>query len=337
MKSAVVQVGLGLLLTMSIAMAQSIPMDPLPSWNNGAIKQNIIHFVQQVTDKNNSQYVTPQDRIATFDNDGTLWLEQPIYTQAIYVIDRVKELAIKHPEWKTQQPFQAILENNQKEITNFTTQDFEKVLAVTHSGMTVEDFQTIVKNWLLSARNPHFNRPYTSLTYQPMLELMRYLKANDFKIYIVTGGGQDFVRTFASQIYNVPVDQVIGSTIKAKYTYQNGKPVLIKTPEVLIIDDKEGKPEAINLFIGRKPILAIGNSDGDRQMLEWTSSQSGPFWVALVHHDDAVREYAYGPNSKIGTFSDSLMTEANTNNWNIISMKNDWKVIFPSQNDTPQG
>lgn len=331
MKNAIVKAGLVILLTMNLAvtMADSIKTDPLPSWTNGVVKQNIINFIQNITEKNNSLYVPPRDRVATIDNDGTLWVEQPIYTQVIFTMDRVKELSPKHPEWKTQQPFQAILDNNHKEIANFTIQDFEKILAVTHSGIPVDDFQIVVKQWLSSAKNPRFNRPYTTLIYQPMLELMNYLKANHFKIYIVTGDGQDFVRAFANHAYQIPNEQIIGSAIKTKYTYQDNKPVLIKLPEVLIVDDKQGKPEAINLFIGRKPILAIGNSDGDRQMLEWTASRSGPYFVALIHHDDALREYAYGSKSRIGTFSDSLMTEAKTRNWNIISMKNDWKVIFP--------
>lgn len=331
MKNAIVKIVfvIFLMLNQSVTMADSNKTDPLPSWANGVVKQNIIKFVQNVTEKNNTLYVPPQYRIATIDNDGTLWVEQPIYTQAIFAMDRIKKLSPKHPEWKTKQPFKSFLDNNQKEIAKFTVQDFEKILAVTHSGMTVDEFQLIVKKWLLSAKNPHFKRPYTTLVYQPMLELMNYLKANHFKVYIVTGGGQDFVRAYAKHSYDIPIDQIIGSATKTKFIYKNTKPVLIKLPEVLLVDDKQGKPEAINLFIGRKPILAIGNSDGDRQMLEWTASRSGPYFVALVHHDDALREYAYGPKSKIGTFSDSLMKEAKAKNWNIISMKNDWKVIFP--------
>lgn len=303
--------------------------DPLPSWNDGKIKQNIIQFVRAVTDKTNTHYVTPETRIATFDNDGTLWLEQPIYTEAVFMFDRVKKLAPKHPEWKTQKPFSYVLSGDKKALAGLDIHDIEKLIAATHAGMNVEDFNQIVKNWIDTAVNPHFNRHYTQLIYQPMLEVMQYLRDNHFKVYIVTGGGQDFVRAFSGKTYAVYSEKVIGSTGKTKYTYQNGKPVLMKLPEVLFIDDKAGKPEAINLFIGRKPIIAFGNSDGDREMLEWTQSNPNKHLMLLVHHDDAKREYAYGPESKVGTFSNSLLDEANKNDWQVISMKNDWKVIFP--------
>ena len=304
--------------------------DPLPSWNDdSAIKKNIIQFVKDVTNKNNSHYVSPENRIATFDNDGTLWVEQPIYTQFIFASDRIKKLASQHPEWKNQLPYKAILENDYKTQMKFTVQDFAHILAVTHSGMSVGEFQKIAKNWIKTAENPHFKQHYNKLIYQPMLEVMNYLRENKFKVYIVTGGGQDFVRAFSEATYAVPSEQVIGTAGKTKYIYQNKKPVLIKTPEVLIVDDKTGKPEAIDLFIGKKPIIAFGNSDGDRQMLEWTQSNEGKHLMLLVHHDDAKREYAYDIQSKVGTFSSSLMNEAKQNHWDIISMQHDWKVIFP--------
>lgn len=304
--------------------------DPLPSWNDGPIKKNILDFVATVTDKNNPAYVPPKDRIATFDNDGTLWLEQPVYTQFIFVFDRIKKLAAENPTWKTKPPFSTILSGNKAALVKLTMHDVETLLATTHTGMTVEEFKKIVENWITTAENPRFKKHYTQLIYQPMLEVMQYLRANHFKVYIVTGGGQDFVRAFAEKTYSVAPEEVIGSAGKTQYTYRNKQPVLIKKPEVLLIDDKKGKPEAINLFIGKKPIISFGNSDGDREMLEWTQSNSAKHLMLLVHHDDAKREYAYGADSKIGTFSNSLMAEAKQNDWQVISMKQDWKVIFPA-------
>ena len=300
--------------------------DPLPSWNNGTIKKNIIQFVQDVTDKTNKNYVSPEERIATIDDDGTLWVEQPVYTQVIFMLSRLKELAIKHPEWKQQEPFKSVLNNNYK---NLTSEDMARIFAVTSSGMSVEDYHNIAKKWLNIAENPHFKHHYTDLTYQPMIEVINYLHQNNFKVYIVSGGGQDFMRAFSQGAYDIPPEQVIGSTSKTQYVYQDNKPALIRIPQVLFISDKTGKPEAINLFIGKKPIIAFGNSDGDKQMLEWTQSNSGKTLMLLVHHDDAKREYAYDTQSKIGTFPTSLFDEAKKNNWRIISMKNDWKTIFP--------
>ncbi|TAK76511.1 MAG: haloacid dehalogenase-like hydrolase [Gammaproteobacteria bacterium] len=282
---------------------------PLPSWNEGPVKQSIIQFVEEVTNKNSSYYVPPEDRIATFDNDGTMWLEQPMYTEVIFALDRL-------PEWKNQ-------------YNKLTIQAIHHAMAVTHSGMSVEDFKTIEKKWLATTKNPRYQRYYTELIYQPMLEVMEYLRQNQFKVYIVSGGGQDFIRTYSEEIYHVPIENVIGTTEKTKYVYQSKQPQLIKVPEILFIDDNEGKPVGINLFIGKKPIIAFGNSDGDRQMLEWTQSGQGKRLMLLVHHDDAKREYAYDTKSKVGTFSASLIKEAAKNHWQVISMKNDWKVIFP--------
>lgn len=310
-------------------LALSEDADPLPTWQEGQVKQAIIDFVQEVTDPNNPGYVPPAERIATIDNDGTLWVEQPLYTQTIFAIDRVKALASQHPEWATTEPFQTILNGDMKAIAALSPQDLAKIIATTHAGMTVEAFHQLVKDWLSTAVNPHFNRPYTELVYQPMLELMAYLRANGFKIYIVTGGGQEFVRVFADHLYDVLPENIIGSAGKTDYTYQNGQPVLIKLSDVELIDDKEGKPEAINLFIGRKPIIAIGNSDGDQQMLEWAKSAGKDTLAILIHHDDAVREFAYDTDSKIGTFSAALMQEAEKNGWQIVSMAKDWKIIFP--------
>jgi phosphoglycolate phosphatase-like HAD superfamily hydrolase len=303
--------------------------DPLPSWQDRQVKKDLINFVHEVTDKNNKSYVVPSDRIATIDNDGTLWLEQPMYTEIIFAMQNIKSLSAQHPEWKSQLPFKAIINNDHAQQEKFTKQDIEKIIAVTHSGMTVEDFNRAVKDWLATAKNPKFKRHYTELVYKPMLEVVNYLLANNFKVYIVSGGGQDFIRVFSQRVYDIPVEQVIGTAGKTKYTYSNGQVKLTKLPNLLLIDDSAGKPEAIHLFIGKKPIIAFGNSDGDRQMLEWTQANKNKHLMLLVHHDDAQREYAYGPQSKVGRFSDSLMQEALKNHWDVISMKNDWKVVFP--------
>jgi phosphoglycolate phosphatase-like HAD superfamily hydrolase len=302
----------------------------LPSWNNTGPKKAIIDFVERVTKEGSRDFVQPEERFATFDNDGTLWVEQPIYTQVTFAIDEVIAQAPQHPEWRGAEPFKSILAHDREAMLRFSIQDFEKVVAVTHSGMTVQQFQEIVKNWLAEAKHPRFKRPYTECVYQPMLELMQYLRANGFKIYIVTGGGQEFVRAFAQQTYGVPAEQVVGSMGKVRYEYDKaGRPELIKLPEVLLIDDKTGKPEGINMVIGHRPLAAFGNSTGDQQMLEYTGAGNGARLMMLVHHDDAKREYAYGAESKIGTFSDALMAEAKEKGWIVITMKDDWKTIFP--------
>lgn len=304
--------------------------DALPSWNDTAPKKAIIDFIDRLTKTGSPDFVKAEDRIATFDNDGTLWVEQPNYTQVTFAIDQVVAMAPQHPEWRETEPFKAILAHDREAMLRFSIQDFEKVVAVTHSGMTVRQFQEIVKKWLVEAKHPRFKRPYTECVYQPMLELMQYLRNNGFKTYIVTGGGQEFVRAFAGQTYGVPPEQVVGSMGKVKYEYdKDGKPELIKLPEVLLIDDKTGKPEGINMVIGRRPHGAFGNSTGDQQMLEYTGAGDGPRLMMLVHHDDAKREYAYGAESKIGTFSDALMAEAKKKGWIVISMKDDWKIVFP--------
>src|SRR6266480_2598322 len=304
--------------------------DQLPSWNDTAPKKAITAFVERVTKEGSPDFVKPEERIATFDNDGTLWVEQPNYTQVTFAIDEVVAMAPQHPEWREGEPFKSILAHDREAMLRFSIQDFEKVVAVTHSGMTVQQFQEIVKKWLAKAKHPRFKRPYTECVYQPMIELMQYLRANGFKTYIVTGGGQELVRAFAGQTYGVPPEQVVGSMSKVKYEYdKEGRPELIKLPEVLLIDDKTGKPEGINMVIGRRPQAAFGNSTGDQQMLEYTGAGTGTRLMMLVHHDDAKREYAYGAESKIGTFSDALMAEAKKKGWVVISMKDDWATIFP--------
>ena len=305
-----------LVAALALALALNVictarAQDPLSSWNEGATKKAIVEFVARATKEGSADFVPVPERIATFDNDGTLWCEQPIYVQVQFAIDRVRELAPKHPEWKSTEPFKSILADNKQALATLSIQDFAKVAAVSHTGITVEEFQAVVKKWLATAEHPRFHRRYTDLVYQPMLELLKYLRANQFKTFIVTGGGQDFVRVFADQVYGVPPEQVVGSAGKTRYEYgKNGQPMLMKLPEVFLIDDHAGKPEGINLFIGRRPVAAFGNSTGDQQMLEWTQAGhdekigKGPRLLMLVHHDDAQREYAYGPESKVGTFSD---------------------------------
>ena len=319
------------LLVTSSAMSQQGVADPLPSWNPGPAKTAILDFVRGSTDEASPQYVSPSQRIATFDQDGTLWVEHPIYTQAMFAVDRVKALAPIHPEWRDKEPFKSILTGDREAMSKLAGQDLAHLIGFTHSGMTVEDFQAIVKEWLRTAKHPRFHRPYTELVFQPMLEVIQYFRAQGFRVYIVSGGGQEFIRAYAESVYGVPPEQVIGSAGRTKFTYdKDGKPILLKLPEILLVDDHAGKPESINLIIGRRPVAAFGNSDGDQQMLEWTQAGQGARLMMLVHHDDASREYAYGPNSQIGKFSDALMTEANQRGWTVISMKNDWNRVFPS-------
>ncbi len=307
----------------------------LPSWKEGAAKQAIMEFVHATCDLGSPKYVQPADRIATFDQDGTLWVEHPLYVQAIFALDRVKELAPAHPEWKNKEPFQAIMSDDKKAIAKFAEHDWELIIAATHSGMSTDNFSQIASHWLASAKHPRFNQPYTKLVFQPMLEVMEYLRVNGFKIYIVTGGGQEFVRVYGQPVYGIPPEQIIGSSIATKYEYQqNGTPILMRLPKVFFITNFDGKAIGINLFIGKRPYAAFGNSDGDREMLEWTQAGPGTRLMMLVLHDDAEREYAYGPadglpDTTVGTFSDALMAEAKKRNWTVISMKNDWKRIFP--------
>jgi phosphoglycolate phosphatase-like HAD superfamily hydrolase len=303
---------------------------PLASWNDGPTKQAIMTFVRVTTDRSSPQYVAPDDRIATFDNDGTLWVEHPLYTQAVFALDRVGALAAQHPEWKTTEPFKSVLDRDEAAIEKFSEADWEKIVAATHSGMTVEAFNDIAADWLAKATDKRFKRHYTELVYQPMLELLSYLRENGYKTYIVTGGGQDFVRAFSPRVYGVPPEQVVGTAGRTKFTVgEGGKAELLKAPDILYIDDKTGKPEGIHLVIGRRPRAAFGNSDGDEQMLQWTQAGDGARLMLLVHHDDARREYAYGADSKVGTFSDSLMDVAKKGGWTVVSMKNDWRRIFP--------
>ena len=307
--------------------------DPLPSWNSGPAKQAILKFVQKTTDKSSSEFVPPAERIATFDNDGTLWTEHPMYTQLAFALDRIKALAPQHPEWKTQQPFKAVLDNDLEALATAGEKGLLELIMASHASMSTADFEATVTDWFAKARHPRFQRPYTELAYQPMLELLAYLRANGFKTYIVSGGGIEFMRPMTEAVYGIPPEQVIGSSIKTQYEIQDGKPVLMRLPKIDFIDDKTGKPIGINKFIGRRPIAAFGNSVGDREMLEWTGAGSGARLMMLVFHDDAKREYAYGPanglpDTKFGTFTQSLMDEAEKKDWVVIRMKSDWKRVF---------
>jgi len=303
--------------------------DPLPSWNDGPAKQSIINFVTKVTKAGSPDFVPVPERIATFDNDGTLWSEQPMYFQLLFAVDRVKALAPQHPEWQTQEPFASLLKGDMKGVMAGGEKALLELVMATHAGMTTEEFDKTVKDWLATARHPKTGKRYTEMVYQPMLEVLTYLRANGFKTFIVSGGGIEFMRPWTEKVYGVPPEQVVGSSIKTQWETRSGKPALVRLPEINFIDDKTGKPVGINSHIGRRPISAFGNSDGDRQMLEWTQAGDGARLMVLVHHDDAKREWAYGPESKIGTFSDALMAEANQQGWTVVSMKNDWKKIYP--------
>ena len=302
--------------------------DWLPSWNEGPAKMAILSFVDKVTKDGSPDFVPPAQRIATFDNDGTLWAEQPMYTQFLFALHSIGVLAPQHAEWKDKEPFASLLKGDVKAALEGGERAMLEIVMTTHAGMTTEEFEKIVKDWIATAKHPKTGRLYTEMVYQPMLELLAYLRANGFKTFIVSGGGIEFMRPWAERVYGVPPEQVVGSSIKTKFEMRGGKPVLMRLPELNFIDDKTGKPVGINEHIGRRPIAAFGNSDGDHQMLEWTQAGSGPRLMMLVHHDDAQREFAYGAESKIGTFSDALMAEAKKSGWTVISMKSDWRRVF---------
>lgn len=303
--------------------------DPLPSWNDTNARKSIIDFVTKVTTAGGPEYVPPAERIATFDNDGTLWNEQPLYVQFVFALDRVKALAPQHPEWRRTQPYKAILEGDTKALLASGAEGLAKVMAVTHTGMTTDEFRATVLDWIGSARHPRFQKAYTDLVYQPMLELLAYLRANEFKTYIVSGGGVEFMRPWTERVYGIPPEQVVGSMGKLKYELVEGKPVLRKLPEIALVDDKAGKPVGIQEMIGRRPVFAAGNSDGDFEMLQWTTSGPGPRFAMIVHHTDAEREYAYDRNSSIGRL-DRALDEAPMVGWLVVETQNDWKVIYPS-------
>jgi phosphoglycolate phosphatase-like HAD superfamily hydrolase len=300
----------------------------LPSWNDGQAKQAITSFVAKVTKPGTSDFVPVAERIAVFDNDGTLWAEQPLYFQFFFAIDRVKALSPQHPQWQDKEPFAALLKGDLKAALAGGERAMVEIIAATHANLTTEEFEGVVKNWLATAKHPKTGRPYTQMVYQPMLELLAYLRAHGFKTFIVSGGGIEFMRAFAEKTYGIPPEQVIGSSGKLKFEMRGGKPVLVKLPQVDFIDDKDGKPVGIQKFIGRRPIAAFGNSDGDLQMLQWTTAGSGPRFALYVHHTDAEREWAYDRQSSIGRLDQGL-TEAQAQGWTVVSMKADWKTIFP--------
>ena len=308
--------------------------DPLPSWNDGQAKQVIMAFVQATTTQGSPVFVPPEARIATFDQDGTLWVEHPMYSQVVYCLERVPAVVAKKPELKNVEPFKTVLSGNREAMAKLSLRDLEKILAVTLTGMPVEEFNAEAKKWTQSAKDSRWKRPYTELTYLPMQEVLRYLRANGYKTYIVTGGGQDFVRVYSDQVYGVPPEQVVGTAGGTKYGYdKDGKPFLTKEPKLLLNDNNAGKPEGIHLMIGRRPYAAFGNSTGDRQMLEYTWAGDGARLAMLVLHDDDKREYAYGPaqglpDTKVGAFTQALYDEAKKKGWTVISMKSDWKRIF---------
>jgi phosphoserine phosphatase len=308
----------------SPALAQ---VDPLPSWNEGPARKAIVAFVEKVTREGGPDFVPPPDRIATFDNDGTLWTEKPIYVQASFALDRLKALSGSHPEWQDKPFFKAVLDGDMKTIVAGTPRDWVEVVAASHAGMTAEEFERIVTDWLATAKHPRFGRPYTELVYQPMLELLAYLRANGFKTYIVSGGGVEFMRPWAEKVYGVPPEQVLGSAIKLKYELRDGRPVLLRLPEIEFVDDKAGKPENIQRIIGRRPIAAFGNSDGDYEMLRWTTAGPGPRLGLIVHHTDAAREWAYDRDSTTGRLSKAL-DDAPAHGWVFVNMKSDWKKVY---------
>jgi phosphoserine phosphatase len=307
---------------------QEISDDPLPSWNDGAAKQAIIQFVGKVTDESGPAFMPPAERIAVFDNDGTLWSEQPAYFQLLFAIDRIRVLAPERPEWVTTQPFKAVLENDMEALMASGHEGLFQLVMASHAGMTTVEFEQIVEDWIATARHPRFERLFTECVYQPMLELLSYLRANDFKTFIISGGGIEFMRPWTEDVYGIPPENVVGSVIRTNYEMQDGAPVLMRLPEIDFIDDKAGKPVGIHRFIGRRPAAAFGNSDGDLQMLQWTAAGDGERFMLLLHHTDAEREWAYDRDSHVGRL-DKALDEARKRGWTVVDMKRDWNVIYP--------
>jgi len=316
------------LIVLFMILPPTLAADPLPSWSESASKTAIVAFVELVTEEGSPDFVPPAERIAVFDNDGTLWAEKPAYSQLIYAVDRVKAMAPSHPEWKDEQPFKGILDNDLESALAGGEEALMKIIMATHAGMTTEEFETEVADWLEMARHPETGKPYTEMVYQPMLEVLDYLRANGFKTFIVSGGGVEFMRVFSEEVYGVPPEQVVGSSIKTEFQMRDGEPALLRIPELNFIDDKAGKPVGINLHIGRRPIAAFGNSDGDLQMLQWTTTGEGPRLGVIVHHTDAEREWAYDRKSHVGQL-DQALDEAPDRGWVVVDMKADWEVIYP--------
>lgn len=320
-------VAVAFVLALTLTATVTFAADPLPSWNNGKAKQAIIEFVAKVTKAGSPDFVPPAERIATFDNDGTLWAEQPMYVQLAFALDQVKVLAVQHPEWKDKEPFASLLKGDLKNALAGGEPALAQVVMAIHAGMTTDEFDETVRHWLASAKHPRTGRPYSEMAYQPMLEVLTYLRANGFKTFIVSGGGVDFMRVFSERVYGIPPEQVVGSTGKVKFELRDGSPVLIKLPEIQFVDDNVGKPVGIHQFIGRRPLMAFGNSDGDLQMLQWTAAGNGARFCLYVHHTDAEREWAYDRTSHIGQL-DKGLDEANAKGWIVVDMKKDWKRVF---------
>jgi hypothetical protein len=317
-------------LACALTVTSARAADPLPSWNEGKSKQSITTFVEKVTKEGSADFVPPAERIATFDNDGCLWAEQPMYFQFFFALDRIKILAPRHPEWKDKEPFASLLKGDMKAALAGGEASLVQIVMATHAGLTTEEFEKAVTDWMATAKHPKTGKPFTEMVYQPMVELLAYLRANGFKTFIVSGGGIEFMRPWTEKVYGIPPEQVIGSSGGLKYELRDGKPVLVKLPEIAHNDDKEGKPVGIQRHIGRRPIMAFGNSDGDLQMLQWTAAGAGPRFCLYVHHDDAEREWAYDRESHIGKL-DKGLDEAAAKNWTVVSMKGDWKSIFPPE------
>lgn len=330
MQSAIKAVLLSFVIAASVP-AQAQSADPLPSWNDGAVKTGIVSFVHAVTDPGGKDFVPPTERIATFDNDGTLWSEQPLYFQFVFMLEQVKAAAPKHPEWKDNEAFKALVAHDMAALARLGQRPILELLAVANSGMSVEAYDKTVRDWLSTARHPKFKRPYTDLVYKPMQELLAYLRANGFKTFIVSGGSVEFMRPWVEQAYGIPPEQVVGTQQEIEFTLQDGKPVLMREPKIAFVDDGPGKPVGIYRHIGRRPIAAFGNSDGDQQMLEITAAGAGKRLALLVHHDDADREFAYDRTSHIGKL-DKAWDEAQAKGWAVVSMKSDWKRIYPFEN-----
>ena len=319
--------GLALLFSLALPLLAQAN-EPLPSWNDGPAKKSIIEFVQTVTDQTSKDFVKPADRIAVFDNDGTLWSEQPAYFELLFAFDEVKRNAAQHPEWNTTQPFKAVLESDHQALAASGMEGLLKIVGATHTGMTTEAFDDYAKTWLSQARHPKTGKPYTEMIFQPMLEMLDYLRKQDFKTYIVSGGDTAFMRAFAEKVYGIPPEQVIGTTFVTSFQYKDGQASIVRTPKLAHNDDGPGKPESIDAVIGKRPILAFGNSDGDLQMLQWTAAGSGKRFMGLVHHTDAKREWAYDRQSDIGRLNKAL-DEANSRGWTVVDMASEWRRIYP--------
>ncbi|MBM68474.1 MAG: haloacid dehalogenase [Haliea sp.] len=326
------QLTAAMVLLLAALSATAAEPDPLPSWQEGATKSSITAFVERVTETGSEDYIPPAERIATFDNDGNLWAEQPMYFQLFFAIDRVKALAPQHPEWESQEPFASLLKGDVKAALAGGMPAINELIMTTHAGMTTDEFAVLVRDWIANARHPETGRLFTDMVYQPMLELLAYLRANDFKTFIVSGGGIEFMRPWTEAVYGIPPEQVVGSSVVTEFALREGKPVLVRLPEIRFIDDKEGKPVGINSHIGRRPVFASGNSDGDLQMLQYTAAGQGPRFMLYLHHTDAEREWAYDRESHVGRL-DKGLDEARARGWTVIDMQRDWKAVFPKRQD----